>query len=110
MSQSTEAPKVLELNVWRSCRSPEESATLGLSLRLKESVSVSLSLGLNECRMEADRLGKALKSVWPVELSEVNPEVADTLPWVLAVFIRIVEPGDRVVRQLVCLPRGRVAR
>jgi len=69
MSQSTEAPKLLEMNVWRSCRSPEESATLGLSLRLNESVSVRLSLGLNECRMEADRLGKKSKSPGPVELS-----------------------------------------
>jgi hypothetical protein len=60
--------------------------------------------------MEADRLGKALKSVWPVELSEVNPEVADTLPWVLAVFMRIVEPGDRVVRKLLCLPCALVVR
>jgi hypothetical protein len=40
----------------------------------------------------------------------VNPELADTLPWVLAVFIRMVEPGDRVVRKLLCLPCSLVAR
>jgi hypothetical protein len=60
--------------------------------------------------MEADRLGKALNSIWPLELSWVIPELADTLPWVLAVFIRIIEPGDRVVRKLLCLPCALVVR
>jgi hypothetical protein len=69
ISQSTEAPKVLELNVWRCCRSPEESATAGLSLRVNESFNVRLSLGVKMCRMEAVRLGKTLKLSSLVELS-----------------------------------------